>query len=1108
MSEPAAPLDARVLTVLRELPSGDVVRLPVADPTLASLGGRALTLEELSTFLGEHLSTLPPAALARFLSPPGAELITVQVELGRDDLPRRLAIQTPVMVRAVVIPAGEARWVFVPKLGHVIYVAEGEELEATLQGEIARLVGADDPTPEEWLSLLPAPRESLEVLTIPLQRKDRGPRGRSAALHRQLVEATKDREALEVLRSVGLELSPKAEDRAQAPVLVGRDAELATLSALLSGTARQSILLVGRERVGKSALVFGWLASERKAGRARGVFTTSGAQLIAGMSALGQWQERLRRVLEAAERLDVVLVFEDLGDLFGDNSGAGHVDLPGTLRPWLQESRVRIVAELTPEALALFEPRDVGFFGNFARLRVEPLDAAATRRALTLRAERFGAIEPGGVDAVMDLVDRYQPYQPLPGKAVALYEEVSARAAERHDAQGQRRPIGAEDVLEAFSVSSGIPVFLLREDRALYRDRVTELFRRRLIGQEEAIRRVIDTICVVKAGLQPTGKPLATFLFVGPTGVGKTELARTLAEFLFGTAERLSRFDMSEFGDALAAERLFRGTQGSEGLLTRQIRQQPFSVLLLDEIEKAHPAVFDLLLQVTGEGRLTDGRGRTAYFHNTIVIMTSNLGAAHRKATVGIGASETTDEAYYQREVERTFRPELVNRLDRVITFAPLSAAEVEQVAQIAIGRVALRRGFVEGQVELVLSDLARAHLAQVGYSPAYGARALRRALEDSLVAPAARLLMRAEGQRRLVVTTLEEAHKKSAGPWLEHQGLRLQLLTTTAVASHGIQAAVRELSALRSAATRARTLDAVSQVSESIETLVSQLARISQAKDGRLGDDVAELQRSHHRLTALWTAADTPYQELIAAEELAMSAFLASYGAGTARDVAETLALARRASTDFRRATALLLMADRASATYLALRVRELDDGRPLLTWLDLFLAGAEARKWSVVIHVGGDRKDGSPPGSRHFGPARWPQEARDKVAATAGPREVLLLVRGPWCAGLLSLEAGLHRFTGWASAPTHLMLQVVAERHEFTDAEWGTLLGFAPPDAKADHNKRPAARHLLARQDELLLPGTSLPCKGDGSTYWRDLELVAYELLTRAAREEEDES
>jgi DNA polymerase III delta prime subunit len=884
MSEPAAPLDARVLTVLRELPSGDVVRLPVADPTLASLGGRALTLEELSTFLGEHLSTLPPAALARFLSPPGAQLITVQVELGRDDLPRRLAIQTPVMVRAVVIPAGEARWVFVPKLGHVIYVAEGEPLEATLQGEIARLVGADDPTPEEWLSLLPAPRESLEVLTIPLQRKDRGPRGRSAALHRQLVEATKDREALEVLRSVGLELSLKADDRAQAPVLVGRDAELATLSALLSGTARQSILLVGRERVGKSALVFGWLASERKAGRTRGVFTTSGAQLIAGMSALGQWQERLRRVLEAAERLDVVLVFEDLGDLFGDNSGAGHVDLPGTLRPWLQESRVRIVAELTPEALALFEPRDVGFFGNFARLRVEPLDGAATRRALTLRAERFGAIEPGGVDAVMDLVDRYQPYQPLPGKAVALYEEVSARAAERHDAQGLRRPIGAEDVLEAFSVSSGIPVFLLREDRALYRDRVTELFRRRLIGQEEAIRRVIDTICVVKAGLQPTGKPLATFLFVGPTGVGKTETAKALATWLFGSPARLVRFDMSEFGSSLAITRLVGHAGEPDGELTLALRTQPFCVVLFDEIEKAHPRVFDALLQLLGEGRLTDA----------------------------------------------------------------------------------------------VLSDLARAHLAQVGYSPAYGARALRRALEDSLVAPAARLLMRAEGQRRLVVTTLEEAHKKSAGPWLEHQGLRLQLLTTTAVASHGIQAAVRELSALRSAATRARTLDAVSQVSESIETLVSQLARISQAKDGRLGDDVAELQRSHHRLTALWTAADTPYQELIAAEELGHVGLPGVLWRGAPRATwprpwpwraaPPPTSGARRPCCSWPIAPPPRTWRCACASWTTAARC---SPGSTSSSPVRRPASGAWSSTW------GGDRKDGSPPGSRHFGPARWPQEA-----------------------------------------------------------------------------------------------------------------------------------
>jgi len=681
--------------------------------------------------------------------------------------------------------------------------------------------------------MLPALGYRLEPMELVLDRSDKLVPGTARAVRKKVMQLRQCADALEVLASVGipLHLDPAV---LQGSRLCGMQRELDLLHGLLSGKRRMGVMLVGPALSGKTALFQGWLRRERDAGRERLTFATSGAQLVAGMSGLGQWQERARRVLLAAEQLDAVLYFDNLADLFGDRP-EGQVDLAGAVRPFVQQGRVRLLGELRPQTLDLPESRQASFVGALQRVRIEPMDAAGAVEVVRSRVEHAALkqpnrpnLAPSAVQPLVDLVERYLPYQSHPGKAVRLLEEVRAVHEQRRrgeeDWDEEAALIDEGELLELFSMQSGIPLFLLRQDQGLKLQDVVQGLSRRLIGQEQAVHRVAETICMVKANLQGRGKPLATFLFVGPTGVGKTELARSLAQFLFGSEDRLVRFDMSEFMDAGAAQRLIQGTDRAEGMLTRRIRQQPFSVLLLDEFEKAHPAVLNLLLQVCGEGRLTDTAGRTAQFDNTMIIMTSNLGAAARRAPIGIAPPARDDAAYYEEQVSRAFRPEFVNRLDRIITFHALTRDQVRRVASLILKRIGQRRGLAEPGIELRLTQEALALLARDGYSEEYGARQLRRHLEQQLIAPAAQMLAelgsRARGATLQVATEtdpepLPTGRQSRLASRSQVTGLRLALVRGQA-AKRGMDSGPLEvICALRREVQRRMALETVQEVKD-----------------------------------------------------------------------------------------------------------------------------------------------------------------------------------------------------------------------------------------------------------------------------------------------------
>lgn len=1083
----AAPgtLDFSTPLLCQQLWNGDYQVFPVAAPALTS---HAPTLEaclsEQRLFLEEHLSRAEPEELARFSLPAQVRLEMLEILAPRAELPKRLFKPTTVELASVVVPLAGETWVFVPALDHTVFVGPKQDVRETVRTDVERLLAAREPTAHEYLRLLPPRSVTLESLPLTLRRQDASDKARQAK--KTLEEKLKRDRAHETLLSVSTPLHDRDEAK-HGPPLIGRDTELALLSGLLGGEKRQGVLLVGPELVGKTELLHAWLRAERKAGRHRRVYATSGSRLIAGMSGFGQWQERVLRVMRAAQDLDAVLYFENLGELLAQHSTES-INIPGAMKPFLEEGRVRFLGELTPDALDLMENRHPGLFAVLGRVRLEPLGTRHTREALRTRAawqRRAESTRPvladDAVEPLVDLAERYLPSRALPGKAVRLYEEMRAGLQQERTDDGRAPVLTRERVYSLFSLKTGVPEFLLREDRALLAGEVEAHFRRQLVGQELAVRRVVETLCMVKAGLQPQGKPLATFLFVGPTGVGKTELARLLATFLFGSPERMFRFDMSEFMDAYAAERLIRGSSQGEGLLTRRVRQQPFCVLLLDEIEKAHPAVFDLLLQVCGEGRLTDARGQTAWFHNAIIIMTSNLGVAHRRAPLGIGATSVDDSAYYLREVHRHFRPEFVNRIDQLIPFHPLTPEQAAEVTRLGVDRLGQRRGLFQRGISLHVPPEITTSLAASGYQEAYGARAMRRHLDQQLVVPLARALSSAgpEAQGGRV-----EISQRS-------EGLAVELTRGSPKSTRSQLDRVYDLQDRRREVEAMLRLDAVEHLAEQVRFLVAQLAQ-GDARQARGSEAVSmgKLSHEHSRLDDLWSQIQRLRSALLAAEELALMALFEQ------QDVTPFVDDGLGQLQALRRLMPYVLLALQPRRDGITLILQEAGETRALDRWLLPLLDDAPRRGWAL--------------GGRLSVTAKSSDRTRkwdDKVLDAAGLRkaftepertrqDMLLSVSGPYAGSFLALEAGPHRFPPTAKdEPVIFTVRPVGMVTLLTEKELAlpAIAPLPPPNLK-ELRLTPAIREHLPDGSVLLCDG-ALQVPLDGQGYFQELERILLE-------------
>lgn len=510
------------------------------------------------------------------------------------------------------------------------------------------------------------------------------------------------------------------------------------LELSISRKQRTAQLIVGARKVGKSSLIHEMVRRYRqsKDGPSRRFWLLSPQRLISGMSYVGQWEARLLSILKHAAGKDLVLVLDDLLGLLSAGVGRdSSLCVADVLKPYLQRSEVRVLAESTGEELAVLRERDRGFADLFS---VTHLQQTLDQETLEICLEeiRIGerlhgcTFQVEALTTALELQGRYIRDAVFPGKAATFLRQLAAR--------NRSGRVDRQSVLSYFNTLSGIDLRLLEDRTVLKREEVLSELSELVIGQSAALEAAADAIMMAKARLADPSRPLASLLFVGPTGVGKTECAKALARFLFQENCGLVRFDMNEFVNPGSATRLFGTFLQPDGLLTAAVRRRPFCVLLLDEIEKAHHEVFNLLLQLLGDGRLTDARGRTVDFTQTMVVMTSNLGVSNASKPMGFRSKDGEEELTYLRAVEQFFPPELFNRLDRVVPFHRLSRNETQLLGQRHLAKLLAREGLVRRQCLLRVDPSALESIADLGFHPQLGARALKRSLEKLISIPVA----------------------------------------------------------------------------------------------------------------------------------------------------------------------------------------------------------------------------------------------------------------------------------------------------------------------------------------------------------------------------------
>ena len=553
------------------------------------------------------------------------------------------------------------------------------------------------------------------------------------------------------LQEVATNLSHRAEDDSLGRAF-GRDKLVDELVEALMSPRPQNICLVGPPGVGKTALVheaarraFGLAAAYQER---RDIWQTSGDRIIAGMSIIGQWEQRVELLCrELAQREDVLFVEDLLGVVRAGRTSHGDSNVARFIEPYLEQDRFSVIAEATEQTWVWARADAPGFVDKFRRIQVPELSYGETLGVVSDLVREIEGSYPvrytaDGVETLLHLARRFFRQEAFPGKAVRLVRQCQHDAARlRHD-DGEVVRIDPDRVVNVVKRQTGLPATILRPGFGRTLGEVRATFSSRVFGQPRAVEVVSRLVVAIEQGLVDPQRPLAALLLVGPSGVGKTETAKALAHDLFGSDDRMVRFDMSEFSESTALSRLIGTPRQPDGELTSKVRLQPFCVLLFDEVEKAHSMVLDVLLQLLGDGRLTDAAGRTVDFRNAIVVMTSNLGASSEDRWLGFQEQTRGDrELHYRRAAEDFFRPELFNRIDHVVPYSPLGPEALRRIARRTLQNLLERRGLRQAQVMVDVDEGLIDHLVHRSVDPRYGARTLGHRIEQTLVVPLARQL-------------------------------------------------------------------------------------------------------------------------------------------------------------------------------------------------------------------------------------------------------------------------------------------------------------------------------------------------------------------------------